>query len=241
MKTDLLELLQKCTLKEQLFFKRLYSPKNLDLSLQEILKNLSSKDLKSARFKIENTLNKRKQKLKYRLTFRREEEHDNPRDYKEDKIVEILCWHRDLDIGDKSNIVSKDYGTLIKGNVYVYLDLLQKKKELLFYSPIYISQHSDIVLSLSPFLSGFDSGIIGYAIISLESLRKVDNCNYTTNFLKYILIKEVNQYIDFFNNSSNIWVFGIFENGECTYQSEYFYSEKECKKAGKDYRKNLYK
>ena len=88
MKTDLLELLQKCTLKEQLFFKRLYSPKNLDLSLQEILKNLSSKDLKSARLKIENTLNKRKQKLKYRLTFRREEEHDNPRDYKEDKIVE---------------------------------------------------------------------------------------------------------------------------------------------------------
>lgn len=52
------ENLPKCTEEQQMIFKRMYSPDNLDLHISEVIELMPPERLPHAKFQVENTLRK---------------------------------------------------------------------------------------------------------------------------------------------------------------------------------------
>ena len=57
-KTILLDLLKQCTEPQQFMFKRMYSHKNLDASIEEAVENMAENKIDWAVTQVEKTLNK---------------------------------------------------------------------------------------------------------------------------------------------------------------------------------------
>lgn len=93
---------------------------------------------------------------KLRLTIRREEHVDNPRE-EFDHAGYMVCWHRRYDLGDEQPREEPNEYEIPKGSVVL---------------PLYLYDHSGITISCGAFSCPWDSGQVGWIYATPEKIRE---------------------------------------------------------------------
>jgi hypothetical protein len=84
---------------------------------------------------------------------------DSPRDW--DNLSKMICFHNRYDLGDKHNYNADDYSGWEEMKKAII-----KEENPAVILPLYLYDHSGITISTSPFSCRWDSGQIGFVLVS---------------------------------------------------------------------------
>lgn len=103
--------------------------------------------------------------------------------YKEyDTLSQIYHWHPRYDLGNQINRMDKQ-------EMMDYLD-----NEVLAILPVYLYDHSGITISTSPFSCMWDSGQVGWAVITATNASKMGIDDWDMTKLEAAIKAEIDQY-----------------------------------------------
>lgn len=88
----------------------------------------------------------------------------------------LICFHSRYNLGDNHNYNHNDYA----GWDEMKAAILRKEKDVVWISPLYLYDHSGITISTSPFSCKWDSGQVGFAIVTKRDIRKLYGCKNVT-------------------------------------------------------------
>ena len=117
-----------------------------------------------------------------------------------DNLTTFAFFHKRYSLGDKVEIKSKDY----PGWKEMKADIRRRYKPR-YITPVYMYDHSGLVLSTSPFSCPWDSGQVGFMWIT--------NPNIPQDKLSRVVegeIQELNQWL-----SGDVWMIDIDDGGDC--------------------------
>jgi hypothetical protein len=123
----------------------------------------------------------------------------NPRDCF-DHIATFAFFHRQYRLGDKIEIKWEDY----PGWTEMERDIVGTYKPR-YITPVYMHNHSGLVLSTSPFPCPWDSGRVGFMWISDPDIPRDDLSKIVEDE-----IRELNQWL-----SGDVWTIDIDDGKEC--------------------------
>jgi hypothetical protein len=98
------------------------------------------------------------------LEVTQEEYPYNPRH--DDNLSKMICFHKRYNLGDKHDYNHNDYS----GWAEMEKAIIKNEKPAIIL-PLYLYDHSGITISTSPFSCRWDSGQVGFVLISKERLR----------------------------------------------------------------------
>jgi len=93
-----------------------------------------------------------------------------------DNYTTLICFHSRYNLGDSHEYKSGDYS----GWDEMEAAILKKEKDVVWISPLYMYDHSGITISTTPFSCNWDSGQIGFAIVTKRDIRSLWGCKYVT-------------------------------------------------------------
>lgn len=93
-----------------------------------------------------------------------------------DNYTKLICFHSRYNLGDKHDYDHNDYS----GWDEMEEAIKRKEKDVVWISPLYLYDHSGITISTSPFDCRWDSGQVGFAIVTKRDIRKIYGCKYVT-------------------------------------------------------------
>jgi hypothetical protein len=92
----------------------------------------------------------------------------NPRSPREDdNITKMICFHKRYDLGDKHDYKHDDYNSWEEMEKAII-----KAEKPAIIKPLYMYDHSGITIKTSPFSCPWDSGQIGFVLITKEQAKK---------------------------------------------------------------------
>jgi hypothetical protein len=146
----------------------------------------------------------------YRIDIYYDTESMDPREF--DSIFNMICFHKKYTIGDKHNYTVK--------SLHEYLE---DKKENLIVSPVYLYDHSGLVISTTPFSCPWDSGQIGY--IFCDYKEAVDEFGLSPDSKESnieVIIKQMNEKIIYYNKylSGDFYCYHIMDKNGSTVDSQ---------------------
>ena len=109
---------------------------------------------------------------------------DSPRNW--DNLGKMICFHRGYDLGDKHNYNADDYnswGEMEKAII--------KEENPAVILPLYLYDHSGISISTSPFSCRWDSGQIGFVLVSKKKALEEYGGKIVTAKLKERIEKQL--------------------------------------------------
>ena len=89
---------------------------------------------------------------------------ESPREW--DNICQMVCFHKRYNLGDKHNIDHSDYNSweqLKSENFDIENDIIVD---------LYMYEHGDMSIATHPFMCPWDSGQVGFAVITKETIIK---------------------------------------------------------------------
>jgi len=107
---------------------------------------------------------------------------DSPREW--DNLGTMICFHNRYDLGDKHNYSSDDYSGWEEMK-----QALIKEENTAVILPLYMYDHSGISISTSPFSCRWDSGQIGFILVSKKKALEEFGGKIVTKKLKERLEK----------------------------------------------------
>jgi hypothetical protein len=113
-----------------------------------------------------------------------DEDAPNPRS-EFDNISELYLWHDNLELGDEHHFSPQEFLAYKSQNPQH------------FYVPVYLYQHFGLALSTTPFGCMWDSGQVGWALITDKNMAKFDKCDY--KFVEDLVKAELRTYEDYLN------------------------------------------
>ena len=120
-----------------------------------------------------------------------DESPESPREW--DNMGMMICSHGRYDLGDKHEIDFKDYSGWDEAK-----EAIIKKYDVAIILPLYLYDHSGITIATTPFSCRWDSGQVGFIIVSKKKLREEYKVKRISKELlekaKSILINEVDIY-----------------------------------------------
>ena len=170
---------------------------------------------------------------KYLIEIYPDQDTESPRNW--DNLGTMICFHRRYNLGDKNDIIdADDFNSWDEQRRWI-----EKKIKPAVILPLYLYDHSGITMKTSPFGCNWDSGQVGWIVVSKENVRKefgVKRINKkliekVTNILEGE-IKTYDQYL-----TGDIYGYKIFKVTECELGHEHkeeldscwgFYGEEEC-------------
>ncbi len=88
---------------------------------------------------------------------------ESPREW--DNLTKMYCFHRNYNLGDEHNIDYNDYDN--------FNDMITDNfSEDDIVVPLYMYEHGNIALSTSPFHCRFDSGQLGFVVVTKDDIIK---------------------------------------------------------------------
>ena len=111
-------------------------------------------------------------------------EHDNPREW--DNLGTMICSHKRYRLGDKHDFDFNDYGSWDEAE-----EAIKKKYKTAVILPLYLYDHSGITINTIGFSCPWDSGRVGFIIISKEKVRK----EYSVKRISPKLLERVTGYL----------------------------------------------
>jgi len=126
----------------------------------------------------------------YTIDIEQDYSAEDPRDW--DNLGTMICFHKRYQLGDKGHGVdTSDYS----GWAEMEAEL---RKEYAVVLPLYLYDHSGITMKVTPFFCPWDSGQVGYIVVSRETiLKEYGGSRLTSQKLekaKSVLIGEVETY-----------------------------------------------
>lgn len=169
---------------------------------------------------------------KYRIKIYPDDMTESPRN--DDNLGKMICFHRRYDLGDKH-----DY----KRDSFRFVEDLKKtiikNENVAVILPLYLYDHSGITISTTPFSCRFDSGQVGWVVVSKEKLREEYSVKRLTKAIiekaTKVLEGEVETYDQYL--TGDVYRFKIVEVSTCDKGHEHeevvdscggFYGEDEC-------------
>jgi hypothetical protein len=151
-----------------------------------------------------------------RLEITQDENPQNPRslDYTDGNIVKMICFHTCYDLGDKHDYNFHDYNNWDE----MEADIIRKEKPIVI-EPLYLYDHSGITIATTPFSCKWDSGQVGFAIITKEMIRKTfDVKNVWTKKWYDKAVEMLNGEVKTFDQyiSGEVYLFELYEDDELT-------------------------
>jgi hypothetical protein len=141
------------------------------------------------------------------LKIYQDENTDSPRTW--DNLSKFICFHNRYDLGDKHNFKSDEYNSFAE-----MAKDIEAKEDTAIMLPLYMLDHSGITISLTDFNDRWDSGQIGFVIVTKEDIRKEYKVKRVTKKLiedaKRIAENEVETYDQYL--TGEIYGFKLFEN-----------------------------
>lgn len=178
---------------------------------------------------------------KYELKIEQDQDPMNPRtDW--DNITTMVCFHRNYNLGDKTEYKSSDFDS--------WEDLkkqIESDNKVLFIKPLYMYEHSGITISTSPFSCQWDSGQIGWVFITEKKLNLMCGKEFKRDeeTLNCITNSEVKNYDEFL--TGNVYQYTIYEIETCSLGHEHksvvescgsYYDEGDCTDEGNSVLRN---
>ena len=102
---------------------------------------------------------------KYKLEIKQDVIFESPRNW--EKLTNILCFHKRYNLFDKHYYKSEDYNSWED-----FKKVLVKHFDPYLILPLYMYDHSGFCFDTKPFGCKFDSGQIGFVIVTKESYRE---------------------------------------------------------------------
>lgn len=146
----------------------------------------------------------------------------NPREW--DNLSKMICFHSRYSLGDKHDYSTKDYTSwdaMKKG-------ILKKEKDVAVILPLYLYDHSGITMKTTPFSCRWDSGQVGFVIVTRKAIR--DNWmkkRVTKKLIEHaerLALGEVETYDQYI--SGDVYRFEVEVDGEITDSCGGFYGSK---------------
>jgi hypothetical protein len=94
-----------------------------------------------------------------------DESPESPRTW--DNMAKFICFHKRYDLGDKHDYDHSDYSGWDEMK-----EAIIKKEKAVIVKPLYMYDHSGITISTSPFSCPWDSGQIGFVIVTREAIKE---------------------------------------------------------------------
>lgn len=105
----------------------------------------------------------------------------------------MICFHQKYTLGDDHYIEHQDYTSWAHMG-----QQLAKKFNAAVILPLYLYDHSGITMATTPFYDHWDSGQVGFILVSKSAIARWFNTCYCTKKLiekaRYILEGEVEEY-----------------------------------------------
>jgi hypothetical protein len=168
----------------------------------------------------------------YLIEVIQDESPESPREW--DNLGTMICFHGRYDLGDKHDYRSGDYSGWDEQRKDI-----EKKENACVILPLYLYDHSGITMKTSPFGCNWDSGQVGWIVVSKEQVRKEYNVKRINKELiekvTNILEGEVETYDQYL--TGDIYGYRISKVTECDFGHEHkeevdscwgFYGEDEC-------------
>jgi hypothetical protein len=125
---------------------------------------------------------------------------ESPREW--DNLGTMICFHRRYSLGDSHNFSAPDEVNL---------------KEYAVVIPLYLYDHSGITMATRPFSCQWDSGQVGWIVVTAEEIRKNFGVKRITKKIlehtKEILISEVEVYDHYL--TGNVHGFSLEKISQC--------------------------
>jgi hypothetical protein len=112
-----------------------------------------------------NIMNLEKRIENYLIEVIQDESPESPREW--DNLGTMICFHGRYNLGDKHDYRSGDYSGWDEQRKDI-----EKKENVCVILPLYLYDHSGITISTSSFSCNWDSGQIGWIVVSKENVRK---------------------------------------------------------------------
>ena len=172
----------------------------------------------------------------YLIEVIQDESPESPREW--DNLGTMICFHGRYNLGDKHDYRSGDYSGWDEQRKDI-----EKKENVCVILPLYLYDHSGITMKTSPFGCNWDSGQVGWIVVSKENVRKEFGVKRITKEIiekvTNILEGEVKTYDQYL--SGEIYGYKIYKVTECELGHEHkeeldscwgFYGEEECMTEG---------
>jgi hypothetical protein len=168
----------------------------------------------------------------YLIEVIQDESPESPREW--DNLGTMICFHPRYNLGDKHDYRSRDYRFYDEQT-----EDIKKKENACVMLPLYLYDHSGITMSTSSFGCRFDSGQVGWIVVSKEKVRKEYNVKRINKELiekvTKVLEGEVETYDQYL--TGDVYGYRISKVTECELGHEHkeevdscwgFYGEDEC-------------
>ena len=168
----------------------------------------------------------------YLIEVIQDESPESPREW--DNLGTMICFHPRYNLGDKH-----DYSRINYNSFEEERKDIKKKENACVMLPLYLYDHSGITMKTSPFGCGFDSGQVGWIVVSKEQVRKEYNVKRINKELiekvTKVLEGEVETYDQYL--TGDVYGYRISKVTECELGHEHkeevdscwgFYGEDEC-------------
>jgi len=139
---------------------------------------------------------------------------ENPRDLY-DNLGLMCCFHRNYQLGDAHDLNMDDFRSWNE-----VLDYLKEEEEAKIYSPLYLFDHSGLVMSTEPFGCSWDSGQVGWVYTTDKRISSCGIADLTEERVKAIFQVEAETYSKFINGE--LMGYRIYAKcSECDHTTEY--------------------
>jgi hypothetical protein len=121
----------------------------------------------------------------YLIEVEQDDNTESPREW--DNLGTMICFHGRYNLGDKHEYRSGDYSGWSEQRKDI-----EKKEDVCVILPLYLYDHSGITISTSPFGCNWDSGQVGWIVVSKEHVRK----EYNVKRINKELIEKVTKVLE---------------------------------------------
>ena len=168
----------------------------------------------------------------YLIEVIQDESPESPREW--DNLGTMICFHPRYNLGDKHDYRSRDYRFYDEQR-----EDIKKKENACVMLPLYLYDHSGITMNTTGFSCNWDSGQVGWIVVSKEQVRKEYNVKRINKELiekvTKVLEGEVETYDQYL--TGDVYGYRISKVTECELGHEHkeevdscwgFYGEDEC-------------
>ena len=152
----------------------------------------------------------------------------NPRE--DDNLGLMICFHDGYDLGDKNNYDSDRY----QGWDEMEEDIMKNEGDALIL-PLYLYDHSGITMSTSPFSCTWNSGQVGFIVVSKQKLREEYSVKYVTQKTREIALKVLKGEVETYDQYLRGEIYRCVvkdENGEYVDSINGYYDKDDCMSEG---------
>ena len=117
----------------------------------------------------------------------------SPREF--DNLGTMVCFHKRYNLGDETELKSSDFSSWEELENYLY-----KEENALIAVPVFMYDHSGLLINTTGFSCPWDSGQVGYIYISKEKVRREYSCKRISKKLKKMIREMLCSEVDLYND-----------------------------------------